>query len=137
MALSAATSLILLDWQTEAQIRGISSLFGAGGLVGYPIARLAVAATCRQGTAETRFAAHLLSLTMATICVTATLYALEHRAYFTQWHAPFPSVGWSVQFLFTMLGALYQFAALGLRLYLPVGLPALLIFALWLTARTR
>lgn len=137
MALSAAVSLIWLDWRTDEQIRAVSTIFGLGGVVGYLLARIGFRLAIATQRIEARFAAHLFTLAAGTIGATATLYAMHHRVYFAQWHAPFPSVDWTLQLIFTILGAFYQFAALGLRLYLPVGVPALIVFALCLTARAR
>ena len=86
---------------------------------------------------DTRLAAHLFLLGAGTLGLTAAFYGLDHRAYFSQWHAAPFTVTWSIQYFFTVAGAFYQFAAFGMRLYLPIGIPALCLFALWHAAKAR
>lgn len=136
MAASAVVGLLLLDWQTPAAIRHVAFYFAIGGLFAYPVAVPLAAWLARHRAAETAFAAHLLLLGGGTLGLTAFLYALDLRAYFAEWHEPAFTRIWAYQFVFTVLGALYQFAVLGVRLFLPVGFPALLLFSLW-HARTR
>ncbi len=44
---------------------------------------------------------------------------IRYRVFYAQWHAPALSRIWFFQQLFTSLGAVYQFAILGLGLYFP------------------
>ena len=46
-------------------------------------------------------------------------------------------VTWTLQLVFTTLGALYQFAVLGLRLLLPFGLAALIAAGVWFARLPR
>jgi hypothetical protein len=59
------------------------------------------------------------ALCALTIGITAGLFALEYRNFYAQWHAPAFSRLWFFEQFFTLAGAYYQFAVLGLRLYLP------------------
>lgn len=61
------------------------------------------------------------SLTALTIGVTAGLFALEYRSFYANWHSPAFSKIWFFEQFFTLAGAIYQFAVLGLRLYLPLS----------------
>ena len=61
----------------------------------------------------------LFTLTTLTIFITAGYFALEYRRFYAAWHAPVFSKVWFFEQAFTTLGAYYQFAVLGLRLYLP------------------
>lgn len=83
---------------------------------------------------ETRFAAAFLFLGAGTAALTALLFALHYRQFYAQWHQPFGTVIWFFQFAFTSASAVYQFAVLGIRHYLPFGL-ILLIGASILHAR--
>jgi len=83
---------------------------------------------------ETRFAAAFLFLGTGTAVLTALLFALHYRQFYAQWHQPFGTRIWFFQFIFTFASAVYQFAVLGLRHYLPFGL-ILLIGASILHAR--
>jgi hypothetical protein len=57
---------------------------------------------------------------------------MDYRLFYAQWHRPFGTRIWAYQFIFTSAGAVYQFLVMGLRLYLPVGLPILAGTSLWL-----
>ena len=65
--------------------------------------------------------------------MTSAIFAVIFRQYYAQWHGdPFTRI-WLVQLVFTTASALYQFAVLGIRLYLPVGV-IFLFAASWLLA---
>lgn len=125
MGASAALGLWLRAWETGALIVAVVLLFAAGGALGFTpgllLARL-VAAGKPRGAA---FAAVFLGLALATIGVTAAIYALVYRSYYAAWHADAFTITWMFQQVFTTLGALGQFAVLGLRLYFPLGFAAL------------
>lgn len=130
MGASAALGLWLRGWETQDRIVDVTALFAAGGGLafapGLALARLAAGAKPR-GTA---FAAVFLALSLATIGFTAAVYALVYRSYYAAWHADAFTITWVFQQIFTTLGALGQFAVLGLRLYFPVGFAALVGAAL-------
>lgn len=130
MGASAALGLWLRAWETTDRIVAVVTLFAAGGAIGFApglyLARLA-AADKPRGAA---FAAVFLGLSIATIAVTSALYVLLYRAYYAAWHADAFTVTWMFQQLFTTLGALAQFAVLGLRLYFPIGFAALVAASL-------
>jgi hypothetical protein len=71
------------------------------------------------------------------MAMTAALYALQYRLYYSAWHAETFSVTWALQLVFTALAALYQFAVLGVRLFLPLGFAALFAVAIWFARRPR
>lgn len=77
----------------------------------------------------------LLTLIAFTICDTALLFALEYREFYAQWHAPVLTKTWFFEQAFTTLGAFYQFAVLGLRLYLPLGPFIVLLASIILSRR--
>ena len=58
------------------------------------------------------------------------LNGLVFRDYFSTWHAPVTTKLGANEFVFTVASGVYQFLVLGVRLFLPLGLPALLIVAL-------
>ena len=68
---------------------------------------------------------------------TAFLFSQVFRIYFSQWHQPFPSYIWFLQFGFTSGAAVYYFLVGGLRHYLPLGLPVLLLTSLWWARKPR
>lgn len=131
----AFASLVLEGrWQTfhlgELMLVYFSGGFGAW-LLALPVARLL---TRRHGI-ETRFAGHFALLGLGTVAVTAFVFALDYRVFYARWHQPFGTRIWAYQFAFTIAGAAYQFLVMGLRLYLPAGLPLLAGVSLWLAGR--
>lgn len=94
----------------------------ATSIIGYLLAMLAVKIFVRRRSFETRFAGYFFFLIFMTIGCNVLFYSLDYWYFYTQWHAPFPTKTWVYQFIYTNAGALYQFAVLGLKLYLPLGL---------------
>ena len=137
MAASAYLGLLLEDWQTTAKIRTIALLYGVGGAIAFPAGLYAARVFGLGRAPEVRFAAGFLGLALATIGVTALIYAFDYRSYYAEWHAEALSITWAFQLMFTTLGALAQFAVLGLRLYFPLGFAALFVAALWFVRSTR
>ncbi|KQS72919.1 hypothetical protein ASG39_04105 [Rhizobium sp. Leaf371] len=137
MALCAFTALFLQGRVGTGQIAAILLLFFAGGMLAFPITVFLAQGLALGRRAETRFAGSFLCLTLSTIVVTAILFALQYRLFFARWHAPFATRIWFYQFAFTGAGAIYQFIVMGIRLYMPLGLPALLGMSLWLTRVQR
>lgn len=137
MGTSALLALLLDRWETPVLVRTIVVLFALGGAFAFPIGWTMARLLSRGRPPETALAAAFVSLGVATIGVTALLYALQYRSYYAEWHAVPFTITWAFQFVFTGLVALYQFAVLGLRLYFPVGFVALFAAALWFAARSR
>ena len=137
MAASAVLTLYRDGWQEPAHIRAVAVLFGLSAFLAYPIAVILADWMSRGKRFDTRLAAHLFLIGAGTLGLTAAFYGLDHRAYFSQWHAAPFTVTWSIQYFFTVAGAFYQFAVFGKRLYLPIGIPALCLFALWHAAKAR
>lgn len=137
MAASALLSLALQDrWQTY-HLGELLLVYFCGGFAAWlPAVPLARRLT-RRRTIETRFAAHFVLLCLGTVLATAFLFAMDYRQFYAQWHQPFGTWIWLLQLLFTTASALYQFLVMGLRLYLPVGLPVLGGVSLWLAASMR
>lgn len=129
IAASCAVALLSRAWQNDEARAAVVLLFGIGALAAYAPAML-VAHRLGGQRAETRFAATMVLLAGATIGVTAVLFGLWYRLYYAHWHEPALTIGWIFQFAFTMAAACYHFLVLGLRMFLPLGLPALLAFSL-------
>jgi hypothetical protein len=59
------------------------------------------------------------------------MFSIIYRNFYAQWHGdPFTRI-WLFQLTFTSASALYQFAVLGLRLYLPLGVARPEMAAIW------
>jgi hypothetical protein len=135
MALSAWLALWLGENDATFQLKSILALYASGGLLAWPPSLFTARYAAHGRTAETRFAAFLLCLVAGTIGATALLFALDYRIFYAQWHAMAGTRTWFFQLVFTSLGAIYQFLVLGVRLYLPLGIFALVMASLVL-ART-
>ncbi|PYE37065.1 hypothetical protein C8J35_101334 [Rhizobium sp. PP-F2F-G38] len=133
MSLCALASLFLHGRAGTGHTVSVLVLYFVGGMLALPISIFVSRALSLGRRAETRFACMFLCLTLLTIGMTAFLFAMQYRLFFSRWHAPFATRIWFYQFAFTSAGAVYQFIVMGVRLYLPIGLPALLGMSLWLT----
>ena len=137
MAASATLSLLLAEWQTASSIRFVALVFGLGGLFAFPIALVGLRVLVPRRPPTRVFAATVLGLAVTTIGTTALLFALIYRSYYAQWHGAVFSTEWFFEFAFTSAGAIYQFAVIGTRHFLPIGLPALLLASLWRAKMAR
>lgn len=137
MAAGAAIALLMDGWQTPHKIRIVALLFFCGGALAFPVALFLARLFSGGRRPETALAAALFFLALTTVLATAGLYGLHYRLYYAQWHSePFTRV-WFLQFAFTVAAAVYQFAVLGVRLFLPVGALALAAAVLWFVRRGR
>ena len=136
MVLCAVVSLWLRNRLETLHLGKICAVFFAGGVLAWPVA-LGFAHILRGRRSEARFAAAFVLLAVGTIGSTAFVFAMEYRLFYAQWHQPFGTRVWMFQFFFTSLGAVYQFAVMGLGLYLPAGLPVLTAASLWLAQAPR
>jgi len=122
MAASAFAALYLRNGLMTSHLTALTLVYFFGGalswLVMVPLTERA--AGHRPPTA--RFSAFFLALSLGTVAMTAFLFAMDYRWFYARWHAPFGSLVWIFQFLFTGASAVYQFAVLGLTLFLPFGL---------------
>ncbi|WP_048647911.1 hypothetical protein [Nitratireductor soli] len=137
MGLNAFGFLWLSEWQTPRRAAAVTLIFALGAATAFPIGHVAYRILCRGDRAETRFAAAFLAFSLATVGATALLYALQYRIYYAQWHGDLLSLQWAFEFVFTTLGAFYQFAVLGLRIYFPWGFAALFLLSILYAAKPR
>ena len=118
----------------------LAGLYFAGGLLPFP-SLFAVRLVSLKRSAEIRFAASFVCLTVITIAMTSALLALifwNFQAHFqAQWYGESWTSAWLVHFAYSGASALYQFAVVGTRLYLPTGIVALFATSIWLAYRTR
>ena len=136
-AACAVFGLLGEGWRSADHIRDVAVLYFFGGLVAFPLALWAARLFPRRRAAEADFAVFFLTLAVATIAVTASLFGLQYRLYYAEWHAEPLSKIWLIQFVHTVAGAVFQFAVLGIRLYFPLGFAALFVAALWFQRLTR
>ncbi|NRG18073.1 hypothetical protein HPQ64_10265 [Rhizobiales bacterium] len=113
------------------------ALFSAGGFLAALMA-LGIAGLIAKYRPQpsARFAAMFIALTLATAGITALLFYLQFRIYYSQWHEPHISRGLLTEIIFTLASSGYIFGVKGVRLLTPVALP--LIFAVsFLYARRK
>lgn len=137
MAAAALLGLYLRFRLQTAHLQELMLLYFAGGLLAWLVAVPVGRFFAFRRSPETRFAAFFLTLTCATILATTFLFAMQYRLFYSQWHQPFGTRIWVLQFLFTSASATYQFLVLGIRLYLPLGLVFLIGASVFLARRMR
>ena len=137
MALSLVGGLELSIGGLTANRNALISLYFAGGLIAFAPAVWAARLIAGKRPAEARFAAGFLCLGVATIALTAGLYALVYKVFYVRWHGDLLTTFWVYEFAVTAASALYQFAAIGLRNYFPLGPVFLVAASLWLAKSMR
>jgi hypothetical protein len=108
--------------------------FAIGGLAGFVPALFAYRLLRAGKSASQRYALAFLALAAATIVCTSLTFTLIFRSYYAQWHDGILTGHWLEEQFFTLASAGYQFAVLGLRSFLPLGLAALFA-ASWLLSK--
>jgi len=137
IGVSALANLLLAAWETPDRIRFVAMLYCLGGMLAFPVGLTLARLVSRGRHWETAFAAAFVSLLAATLAFTGSLFALQYRSYYAEWHAPVFTLTWAFEFAFTMLTALYQFVVLGSRLYFPLGFAALVAASAWFARQRR
>ena len=136
MTLSAQLALWIAIRLDTWHLLALSLLFFAGGAIAWPLALFAIRFCSYRRNPEVWFAASVLFLSCGTIAVTAALFALQYRIYYAQWHGGVLTKLWIIQFVYTTAAAVYQFAVMGVRLYLPLGAVILFGTALMIARRS-
>ncbi|MFC5755233.1 hypothetical protein [Rhizobium sp. GCM10022189] len=137
MLISAISGLYLRNRLETSHVLDLAILYFGGGLLSWPFNLLVGRYLALGHRVEARFAAFFLALTAGTVLMTAFLFAMDYRIFYSRWHAPFGSFIWMLQFIFTSVSAVYQFLVIGLGLFLPIGLVCLLATSLALAKRMR
>lgn len=137
MAASAIMALYLRNGLLTSHITTLTLVYFFGGALSWPILVPLTRRFARRRPTSVRFAAFFLALSIGTAAMTAFLFAMDYRWFYSRWHAPFGSLIWTFQFLFTGASAVYQFAVLGLILFLPFGLLCLTVVSAYLARRAH
>lgn len=137
MTASAMAALYLRNRLETSHLSELALLYFFGGLFSWPFMLPLARFFAWQRPIETRFAAFFACLTAGTILMTAFLFSMDYRIFYSRWHAPFGSIVWIFEFIFTGANAVYQFSVLGVRLFLPFGLVFLLATSFALAKRMR
>jgi hypothetical protein len=137
MAGSALGALYLRNGLLTSHLPELTTVYFLGGMLAWPFMLPLARLLARGRRLEARFAAFFLTLSLGTIAMTAFLFAMDYRWFYARWHAPFGTLVWAFQFAFTSASAVYQFAVLGLGLFLPLGFLCLLAASLYLARHMR
>lgn len=136
MAVHTLGSLYGQGWQDITSIAKLTLLIFIGALIGGMLGWFLATLLGAHRIAPKRFAVACVFILLATVGVMASLFALQYRQYFSQWHMSTFSIGWFYQLVFTGASALYLFAVQGLRLLLPFGPVALVLASLYFAKTT-
>ncbi|MEM8750079.1 MAG: hypothetical protein AAGF28_07245 [Pseudomonadota bacterium] len=141
LCVCVAYHLTSLGWHVDGQLRTALLPYLFGGFFGGAGAFALSERFHRLSTVPTRrFGLFFASLAVLTIGFAAATVVIHFRLYYAQWHAPFPSIAWAFQTVFTAAGSAYLFAVTGVRPLLPWGLLGLFVASLcfsrgWIGAR--
>ena len=114
-------------WFLDTALLYIALVYFTGALTGGYLALVASNRWITNKPATVRFSFFFIALSALTLAATAAILVLQHRIYFTQWHAPVGTIQWSFQLFFTALGSVFLFLISGLRPLLPWGILGLFI----------
>jgi hypothetical protein len=137
MAASAALGLALDHWATPTKIRVVVLLFAAGAALAFAPGLFAARLLSLGRGGEVAFAAGFVCLLTSTIGFTGTLFGLQYRLYYADWHESVSTHLGLLEFVSTIAAGAVQFLVLGVRLYFPFGFIALLAFSLWFARQAR
>lgn len=136
--LMAVAVAICIYWRNELILHSrvaLISLFFFGPALGFgPGLWLAQALSLGAGTVR-RFFIGMIAIALVAHATTGLLFGLQYRMFYAHWHAPFPSLIWCLQFMFTLVGALYQFAVDSLYFYYPLVPLLFVALGIWFARR--
>lgn len=137
MAGSALSALYLRNGFLTSHLTALTLVYLFGGILAWLVMVPFANRVAGHRPPSARFAAFFLALSLGTVAMTAFLFAMDYRWFYARWHAPFGSLVWIFQLLFTGASAVYQFAVLGLTLFLPFGLFFLIAASTYLARPKR
>lgn len=117
-------------WSDRAQIGLVSAIYTIGAGLGFAAALVITNLVFPRADRRWRIAVTILLAVFAVLGATYFLFFLEHRSYYSQWHADALTRLWFWQQFFTALAGAAQFAVMGVR-YFGIGALALIIAASW------
>lgn len=127
VSLCVGVHFSLNGWTFSDRLVTALILYATGSFVGGVIARYLSVAVCEHSRSTVRFAFHFVSLAVLTLGFVVLLFVLQHRIYFSQWHAEMFTLTWMFQLFFTGLGSVFLFVLTGLKPLLPWGVLGLLV----------
>lgn len=115
----------------------IGAVYFYGGSLAFAPALWLVRVTFSGSGRLVRFAGATIIMALTTHLVTAGVFALQYRVFYSHWHADFPEIVWFFQLAFTSAGAGYTFTVGSLAYYWPYSCLAFIGFGLWFGLRGR
>jgi hypothetical protein len=137
MALSMLAALGRANAWIDGRIVGLLLIYFVGAALAFTPAVLVTYRLADGRRADTRFAAAFVCLAVATIGITSLIYALDHLGSDLGWADLAAGLVGVFHAAVSIAVAEAEFAALGVRLYVPEGLVVLAIASLWLARRRR
>ncbi len=115
----------------------IAAVYFAGGLFAWPFALFFARLVALHSGTVPRHLAAFASLLGCTLAMTAFIFSQQFRSVFAHTHQPITTITGIFQFTETSASGVYQFLVVGIRLYFPLGILALILASLWLARRMR
>lgn len=137
MSASAYVGLGRVNGRIDGHLPGILVLFFIGGALALPLAAFAIRLVAMRKHVAVRLAAALTLLPIATIGMTALLFALDNARFYVGWTDLISGPFGLFEILITVAVSLAAFVVLGVRLFFPFGLLALIVGSAWLVRRVR
>jgi hypothetical protein len=136
VTLSVWFNVRLMAWGSEAQRLEVLAIFSGGAFLAFVPGVMMAKRVAQRKSQSQYMAALLVGIALCTLGVTALINIFQYRSYYAIWHDRVGAHDWYWQQFFTTASALYQFAVLGTRLYLPFA-PLALIAAAYILSTKR
>jgi hypothetical protein len=137
MTAAAVAGIYWRDGLLIVRPLAVISLFFYGAAVGFAPGLWLAELLCGRAGRIVRFIVGTIILGLATHTATAVVFALQYRVFYAHWHAPFLTVVWCFQFVFTMASALYQFTVDSMFVYVPLAPLMFGVLGLWFSRRRQ
>lgn len=111
------------------------ALLTAGAVAAGFMVALANGWTGRFNRFSARMAAAIVLLTVLTAGIGTAFLYLEYIAYYAQWWPPAFTLHWAFTAATTFIGLSFYVASVVTPMFLPLGLPMLLVYAVFLAKR--
>lgn len=132
IAVMIALPLYLKGHRSTHDMQMVILLCVLGGSIAAFLTRIFARLLTKNRAKTARFAATLGLLSAGTVATTATLFALQFRTYFSQWHEEILTVEWVFQLIFTMAYSGYIYGSTALHLLISPMNVVILILCAWI-----
>ncbi|MBL4891800.1 MAG: hypothetical protein JKX91_08255 [Rhizobiaceae bacterium] len=132
IAVMIALPLYLKGHRSTHDMQMVVLLCVLGGSIAAFLTRIFSHWITKNRAKTARFAATLGLLSAGTVATTATLFALQFRTYFSQWHEEILTVEWAFQLVFTLAYSSYIYGSTALHLLISPMNVVVLILCAWI-----